>query len=64
MDAGQMNINRKINAKGNAKVFYSIWGERDLNSLIKRNYKYPYQNQFLPDRLYLDNQFNSNYKGH
>jgi hypothetical protein len=49
----KMNIHQKINAKGNSDVFYPSSARLGKIRLIKRNYGYPYQDKYLPDRLYI-----------
>ena len=60
-----MNINQKINAKGNEDVFYASARGRYKNVLISKNYKQPFQDINLPDRLYLRSQYGvANNNGH
>lgn len=58
-----MNINQKINAKGNRLVFYTLTNTRMI-SLIRRNYYHPNEDINLPAKLFLDCQYMSNIKGH
>lgn len=58
-----MNINQKINAKGNSLVFYSNAASR-VGKLIKSDYKWPNQNINLPYKLILASEYMSNIKGH
>lgn len=54
-----MNINQKINAKGNALVLYTTY--RTFANLILNRYRQSYQDAFLPKKLVLKSEHLTNY---